>query len=140
MEPQRTEHVNSGTANGIPGFTQALRVGAAVLVSGQVALDDQGDVVGAGDLRAQAVQAFANLERTLAIAGAIPSEVQRLTIYVVGLDEAAWTVVREAGVKFLPERNPPAGTVVGIAALPRAGLLIAIDATAVVRAEFRPRR
>ena len=39
-----------------------------------------------------------------------------------------------------PQRNPPAGTVLGVAALPREGLLIAVDAVALIKANFRPLR
>jgi enamine deaminase RidA (YjgF/YER057c/UK114 family) len=135
----RVEHLNSGTRTGIEGFTQVVRMGPTVYVSGQVALDAEGNVVGAGDLRAQAQRAFENLSHALQISGAIPSEVARLTVYVVGLEPGDWDMIREVGARFFPQRNPPAGTVVGVAALPRDGLLIAVDAVAVVRASFRPR-
>ena len=139
-DPLRTEYMNPGTANGLPGFTQAVRIGPMVYVSGQVALDDQGLVVGAGDLRAQAAQVYANLERTLATAGAVPNEVVKLTYYVVNLHPGDVALLQEMGTKFLPPRRLPAGVVVGVSALPRDSLLLAIDAIAVVRAEFRERR
>ncbi len=139
-EPQRTQYLNPGTANGIPGFTTVVRDGMMVYVSGQVALDGEGRVVGEADLRAQAVQAFANLEHALRIAGALPSEVLQLTIYVVDLEPGDLDAIRAGGAAFFPAQNPPAGTVVGVARLPRPGLRIAVDATARVRATFRPRR
>lgn len=139
-EPQRTQYLNPGTANGIPGFTTVVRDGAMVYVSGQVGLDGEGRIVGEGDLRAQAVQAFANLEHALRIAGALPSEVLRLTIYVVDLEPGDFDVIREAGEAFFPVQNPPAGTILGIARLPRPRLRIAVDASARVRATFRPRQ
>jgi enamine deaminase RidA (YjgF/YER057c/UK114 family) len=139
-EPTRTQYLNPGTASGIPGFTTVVRDGMMVYVSGQVALDGEGRIVGEGDLRAQAAQAFANLEHALRIAGAIPREVLRLTIYVVDLEPGDLDVIREAGGAFIPAQNPPAGTVVGVARLPRPGLRIAVDATARVRATFRPVR
>jgi enamine deaminase RidA (YjgF/YER057c/UK114 family) len=108
-------------------------------VSGQVALDGEGNLVGAGDLRAQTAQAFENLAQALRIGGATQAEVAKLTVYVVNLTPADWAMVREVGALFFPQRNPPSGVVVGVAALPREGLLIAVDAVAVVRAEFRPK-
>ena len=54
-----------------------------VFVAGQVAEDAQGNLVGPGDLAAQARQAFANVGRALAAAGARPEQVARITIYVV---------------------------------------------------------
>lgn len=139
-EPMRPQYLNPGTSAGIEGFTSALRIGSTVYVSGQVALDDRGALVGAGDLKAQTVQAFANFAHALQIAGATPEEVTRLTVYVVNLKPGDFDVIRQAAPEFFPARNPPAGVVVGIQALPKDGLLIAVDGTAVVRAMFRPRR
>jgi enamine deaminase RidA (YjgF/YER057c/UK114 family) len=135
-----TRYINPGTLAGLNGFTHAVRVGQMVYVSGEVALDSVGGLVGPGDLAAQARQAFANLALVLDIAGVSPSDVVQLNVYVVGLKPADWATVREAGAKFFPQRNPPAGTVLGVAALPREGLLIAVDAVAVIKATFRPLR
>lgn len=139
-EPTRPAYLNTGTQAAIPGFTSVVRAGQSVYVSGQVALNDQGAVVGAGDLAAQARQAFTNLTHVLQIAGAIPEEVLRLNVYVVNLKPGDWDIVRKEGAAFFPERNPPAGTLVGVQSLPREGLLISVDASAVIRAQFRPRR
>lgn len=136
----RAQYLNPGTLAGIPGYTNAVRLGNTVQIAGQVALDDQGHIVGPGDLAAQARQAFANLAHVLQIAGAVPEEVLRLNVYVVNLKPGDWDVIRREGAAFFPERNPPAGTVLGVQSLPRDSLLIAIDGTAVVRAMFRPRR
>ena len=140
FDPTSTRYINPGTLAGLDGFTHAVRVGQMVYVSGEVALDSMGTLVGPGDLAAQARQAFANLEFVLDIAGVSPSDVVQLNIYVVGLKPGDWAAVREAGARFFPQRNPPAGTVLGVAALPREGLLIAVDAVAVVKATFRPLR
>jgi enamine deaminase RidA (YjgF/YER057c/UK114 family) len=135
-----TRYINPGTLAGLDGFTHAVRVGQTVYVSGEVALDSLGHLVGPGDLAAQARQAFANLELVLRIAGVSPADVVRLDVYVVGFKPADLTVIREAGAQFFPERNPPAGIMLGVASLPRDGLLIAVDATAIMRAMFRPLR
>lgn len=139
-DPTATRYINPGTMAGLNGFTHAVRVGQMVYVSGEVALDSMGNLVGPGDLAAQARQAFANLEFVLDLAGVSPSDVVQLNVYVVGLKPADWATVREAGAKFFPQRNPPAGTVLGVSALPREGLLIAVDAVGVIKANFRPLR
>ena len=136
----RPTYLNPGTQAGIPGFTNAVRLGNTVQIAGQVALDDQGRVVGAGDLAAQARQAFANLSHVLTIAGSQPDEILRMNVYVVNLKPGDWDVIKREGAAFFPARNPPAGTVLGVQALPRDSLMLAIDATAVIRAMFRPRR
>lgn len=140
LEPTQPRYVNPGTLAALPGFTHAVRVGATLYVSGEVALDSTGQLVGPGDLRAQARQAFANLALVLKIGGATPADVAKLTIYVVNYSPRDFATIREAGAEFLPIRNPPAGVVVGVQSLPMDGLLIAVDATAVVRAMFQPRQ
>ncbi len=140
FDPTSTRYINPGTLAALDGFTHAIRVGQMVYVSGQVALDSMGGLVGPGDLAAQARQAFANLELVLDIAGVSPSDVVQLNVYVVGFKPADWATIKAAGAKFFPQRNPPAGTVLGIAALPREGLLISVDAVALIKANFRPLR
>ena len=139
-DPVNSRYVNPGTLAALPGFTHAVKIGATVYVSGEVALDSTGALVGPGDLRVQATQAFANLATVLRIAGTTPTDVAKLTIYVVNYSPRDLATIREAGAEFLPARNPPAGVVVGVQALPMDGLLIAVDATAVVRAMFQPRQ
>src|SRR5881409_1027302 len=139
LEPSQPRYINPGTLAALPGFTHAVRVGATLYVSGEVALDSTGQLVGPGDLRAQAAQAFANLATVLRIGDATPADVAKLTIYVVNYSPKNLEVIREAAPDFFPQRNPPAGTVIGVQSLPQEGLLIAVDATAVVRAMILPR-
>src|SRR5438046_10011701 len=82
-DPVSTRYINPGTLAALPGFTHAVRVGSTLYISGEAALDSTGQVVGPGDLRAQARQAFANLAFVLKIVGAAPATVAELTIYVV---------------------------------------------------------
>jgi enamine deaminase RidA (YjgF/YER057c/UK114 family) len=139
--PGATEprYINPGTLAAIPGFTHAVKVGLVTYVSGEVALDSMGQLVGPGDLRAQARQAFANLKLVLDVARARPADVTKLTMYVVNLKPGDAEAIQQATPLFFPTRNPPAGTVVGVAALPQAGLLIAVDAIAVSRGEIMER-
>lgn len=138
-DPVNTRYINPGTLAAIPGFTHAVKIGSTVYVSGEAALDSTGRLVGPGDLRAQAVQTFANLATVLRIAGVATEDVAKLTIYVVNAKPGDLDVIRAAAPEFFPQRNPPAGTVVGVQTLPREGLLIAVDAIAAVRAAIPPR-
>jgi enamine deaminase RidA (YjgF/YER057c/UK114 family) len=138
-DPVAARYINPGTLAALPGFTHAVRIGGTLYVSGEVALDSTGRLVGPADLRAQAAQAFANLATVLRIGGATPNDVAKLTIYVVNYSPKNLEAIREAAPDFFPQRNPPAGTVIGVQALPQEGLLIAVDATAVVRAMILPR-
>ncbi len=138
-DPVSTRYINPGTLAALPGFTHAVRIGSTLYVSGEVALDSTGRLVGLGDLRAQAAQAFANLATVLRIGGATPADVARLTIYVVNYSPKDLAAIQQAAPDFFPQRNPPAGIVIGVQSLPQDGLLIAVDATAVVRAMILPR-
>src|SRR5256885_14911339 len=82
-DPVSPRYINPGTLAALPGFTHAVRIGPTLYVSGEVALDSTGRLVGPGDLGAQATQAFANLATVLRIGGATPGDVAKLTIYVV---------------------------------------------------------
>jgi len=137
-EPASTRYINPGTLAALPGFTHAVRIGSTLYVSGEVALDSTGRLVGVGDLRAQAAQAFANLAIVLRIGGTTPADVAKLTIYVVNYSPKDLETIRGAAPEFFPQRNPPAGTVIGVESLPQDGLLIAVDATAAIRAAILP--
>src|SRR5206468_1343977 len=56
-DPVSTRYINPGTLAALPGFTHAVRIGPTLYVSGEVALDSTGRLVGPGDVRAQAAQA-----------------------------------------------------------------------------------
>src|SRR2546423_12064531 len=82
-DPVNTRYINPGTLAALPGFTHAVRAGPTVYVSRELALDSTGQLDGAGDPRAQASQAIANLATALRIASVTPAEAAKLTIYVV---------------------------------------------------------
>jgi enamine deaminase RidA (YjgF/YER057c/UK114 family) len=104
-----------------------------VFISGQVALDKDGNVVGAGDLGKQAEQVFENLKACLASVGATFADVTKLTTFIVSYspaaDRAILGAVRE---KYLPAGNPPASTLVGVQSLATPDIMIEIEATAVL--------
>lgn len=131
--------VNAGSSvGGLEGVSQAVRVGRMLYVSGQVALDSAGQIVGGGDLLAQATKAFANLGAVLGAARAGPEDVVRLTVYVVNYRPEDLSTIRQAGAAYLPEHQAPAMTVVGVQSLYREGLLVAVDAIAVAGGARNP--
>jgi enamine deaminase RidA (YjgF/YER057c/UK114 family) len=102
-----------------------------VFIAGQEPEDAQGNLVGPGDLAAQARQVFTNLGLALAAAGAHPSRVAKITIYVVHYRREHLPVIEEARVSVFGDHKP-ADTVVGVAALARPEYLIEVDAIAVI--------
>jgi enamine deaminase RidA (YjgF/YER057c/UK114 family) len=119
-----------GVATG-RGYSQVVTGrGRLVVVSGQVAQDERGELVGAGNPAAQARQVFENLRRCLATAGAGFGDVVKLTFFV--LDVADLPAVREARDAVVDTDRPPASTAVQVAALFAPGYLLEVEAWALV--------
>ena len=102
-----------------------------VFVAGQEPEDERGDLVGAGDLAAQAHQVFANVGRALAAGGARPDQVTKITIFVVGYRREQLPVIDAARAALFGDHKP-ADTLVGVEALSRHEFLIEVEAVAVV--------
>jgi enamine deaminase RidA (YjgF/YER057c/UK114 family) len=105
--------------------------GRIVFVAGQVAEDARGELVGAGDLAAQARVAFANVGRALAAAGARPEQVAKLTIYVVGHRPELLPAIERARIAVFGDHKP-ADALLGVQTLAEAGRLIEVEAVAVL--------
>jgi enamine deaminase RidA (YjgF/YER057c/UK114 family) len=101
-----------------------------VFVAGQVAEDLDGNVVGPGDMAAQARQAFANLGRALAAGGARPDQVAKITIFVVDLRPEHLAAIEQGRVALFGEHRP-ADSLVGVQTLAHPGCLIEVEALAV---------
>lgn len=108
------------------------RGGKTIHVSGQVAWNAQGQVVGAGDLKAQTVQVFENLKVALAAAGAGFGDVVKFTIYVVDLQPQDRPVISQIRNRYVDPARLPASTMIGVDALVMEGLRIEVEAIAVV--------
>ena len=106
--------------------------GKTIYISGQVALDQDRNLVGRNDLRAQALQVFANLKTALEAAGADFDHVVKLTYFV--LDASQMPIVREVRDQYLNMQSPPASTAVEVRRLVMEDWLIEVDAIAVVPA------
>jgi enamine deaminase RidA (YjgF/YER057c/UK114 family) len=116
------------------GYSHAVSVtgGRTVYIAGQVAYNAQGEVVGKGDLRAQARQAFENLRIALTAAGGSVKDLVKINTYVVGYKPDQLPILREVRAEMLKDLTPPASTLVGVQALVNPDLLIEIEAIAVV--------
>lgn len=117
-----------------PGYSHVVtaRGGTTVYISGQVAVDATGTLVGEGDHRKQAEQVFANLQTALTAAGASFEHVVKLTYYVVNLSPEVTKMLRELRAGYINQARPPASTLVAVAALVDPRLLLEIEAIAVI--------
>ena len=104
--------------------------GSLIFTAGACPLDDKGDVVGAGDVRAQASLAVANLDVALAEAGATLADVLKTTVFVASAERAdlvaAWEVVEAA----FGDHDAPS-TLLGVTVLGYPDQLVEIEAVAV---------
>jgi 2-iminobutanoate/2-iminopropanoate deaminase len=76
-------------AEPVSHYTDAVRVGDLLFVSGCIAVDGEGNLIGGNDVVAQTRQVFENLGRILAAAGATFADVAKVTIYLTDIDDRA---------------------------------------------------
>ena len=105
--------------------------GRTVYLSGQIALDREGKVVGRGDFRAQTVQVFENLKAGLEAAGASFKDVIKINIYLTNINSQL-KIFPEVRDKYIDLENPPASSLVEVRRLFGEDFLIEIDAVAVL--------
>lgn len=126
--------INPETLHRNPAFSQAIAVDGphrTVYVGGQNAVDVDGNVVGQGDVEAQAEQVARNLQAALAAAGATLDDVVKLTIYLVEPHSAFPAYGAFQRVWGMPA-TPPAISLLYVSGLFQPDFLLEVDAVAVV--------
>jgi enamine deaminase RidA (YjgF/YER057c/UK114 family) len=113
------------------GYSMAVSAQAdrLVYISGQVAFDEHGHIVGVSDFSAQVKQCFHNLQQVLAAAGCSFRDVIKFNYYVVDLDNDKLALVRSIRNSYLSDERP-ASTLVGVARLAHPDLRIEIEVIA----------
>lgn len=111
-------------------ISQAVRAGGVIYVSGQAGIDERGRTV-SGDFLAQGRQAFANIQRVLAEAGATLQDVVKVTILVRDMAANLDKVIQLRG-EFL-SKPYPADTLLEVSSLAQPDWQIEIDVTALDR-------
>ncbi len=125
------KRTNPPTLSKPTGYTHVVEVtgGKTVYVSGQIALDKDGTVVGDGDMKAQAEQVFRNLEAALAAAGATFKDVVKMNTYTTDMAQAP--AIREVRARYFGDVTP-ASTLVQVVHLARPEFMLEIEVIAVV--------
>jgi enamine deaminase RidA (YjgF/YER057c/UK114 family) len=106
--------------------------GKLIFIAGQIARDRQGNLVGKGDLRAQAVQVFENLKTALASAGATFNDVVKINWYIRDFKPESLGALREVRSMYVNKDAPPASTLIGVASLAQDEYLIEVEAVAAI--------
>jgi len=122
----------SGTLSGPLAFSNAVRVsgGTLLFISGQLAFDEDMQLVGKGDMRAQTRQVLANLGNALSRAGASFEDVVRVQVFVTDLTE--FRAIHEVRLEYFHPDHLPTSTLVQVSGLVHPDALIEIDAIAVI--------
>ena len=110
-------------------LSQGFRVGELLFVSGQAAIDPEGQLVGVGDFDAQAEQTFRNLDRVLQAGGSGLDRIVKVTIFLTDMGNFP-KIVELRGRWF--SQPYPADTIVEVSSLALPELAIEIEAIAVV--------
>lgn len=124
--------VNPWTWQDRAGFSQAWTVREAdtmIYISGQVAVSADGQLVGEDDFEAQAHQVFDNLQTVLTRAGADFESIVKINVYLTDISRLAeFGQIKSSYI----QGNQPASTAVGVTALALPGLMLEVEATAVI--------
>jgi reactive intermediate/imine deaminase len=115
------------------GYTHVVEVtgpAKTIYISGQIAYDKEGKLVGAGDMKAQAEQVFKNLQAALSAAGAKFSDVVKMNSYITDMSKVQ--AVRDVRAQYFKDAAP-ASTFVEVKGLVRPELLLEIEVVAVTR-------
>jgi enamine deaminase RidA (YjgF/YER057c/UK114 family) len=118
-----------------PGYSHVAEVtrGKIIYVSGQVARDESGELVGEDDFPSQVEQVFRNVNIAVEAAGGTFANIVKLNYYCVDtVAQSLLPVVREIRDRFINTENPPASTFVVVRRLVRPEWLIELEAIAVV--------
>jgi len=129
------KYINPDTLLKPRGYTHIVTItGPAkmIFISGQVAIDKEGKLVGPGDLKTQIRQASANLKAALEAAGATPADIVKTNTYIVNYKQSDYSAMREARGELFPDGEPPASTLIGVTSLAVDGLMVEMEAIAAV--------
>ena len=125
----RREYRVTGLSEPISHYTDAVRAGDMLFVSGVVPVDEEGEVVGGDDVAAQARQVFANMARVLEAAGAAFADVVKVTVFLTDVGDRP--LINPVRQEVFGETRP-ASTLVEVAGLAIPGAKIEVEAVAVV--------
>jgi enamine deaminase RidA (YjgF/YER057c/UK114 family) len=132
MSQKQHRFINPETIAKPTGYTHVVETSGTrtVYISGQVAFDMDGSLVGENDMGAQAEQVFRNLQAALASVGATFENVAKLTYFMTDISQLQ--AVRDVRDRYINTANPPASSAFEVQKLFRPECLIEVEAIAVL--------
>ena len=129
----RLDHLRPSGLHHNPAYSHVVTAAGArtIYISGQVSVDEEGRIVGEGDLAAQTTQVMQNLGLALKAADATYADIVKITTFVVNYKPLLRPVIGKARSIYNKNKKPPTSTLVGVTALAAPEWLIEIEAVAV---------
>jgi enamine deaminase RidA (YjgF/YER057c/UK114 family) len=126
----KRENISTGTTweNSV-GYSRAVKVGTQIFVSGTIAVDDNGIVVGKNDPYRQTIFILKKIKSAIEKSGGNLSDVVRTRMYVVNIND--WSAIGKAHGEFFKDIKP-ASTMVEVSKLIQPEFLIEIEADAII--------
>ena len=128
------QFVNPVSVSAPKGYSHAAVIDLGnckmVIISGQVALDSAGNLIGKGDFAKQTEQVFINIKKIITELGGTMDNLVKVTNYV--LDVSQVQTLRDIRNKYINVKNPPASTLAQVSKLFRDDILVEIEATAII--------
>jgi len=116
------------------GYSQYVEIDLGksrmLLISGQVPVDESGNIVGINDLSAQIEQTFQNIKSIVEQEGGVMADIVKINTYMTDVSKVQ--IFREIRTKYLNTKNPPASTLVGVTGLANKDFMIEIEATVII--------
>ena len=115
------------------GYSHAIKVknpGSMIFVAGQGPVDENLQLVGAGDIEAQTRKTFENIGRALAAAGAGFKDIVKMIVFCSDIDTQQWPIRNVRG-EFIDVDHPPVSTMIEVSKFAIKGMMIEIDVIAV---------
>jgi enamine deaminase RidA (YjgF/YER057c/UK114 family) len=130
------EFINpKGGLESVPrGYSHVVKVrnpGAFVFIAGQGPVDENLELVGAGDIEAQTRATFENIKRNLEVAGARFSDIVKMQVFVSDIATQQWPV-RNVRAEYIDIDNPSVSTMIEVSKFAIEGMMIEIDVIAVI--------
>ena len=128
----REEYRVEGLAEPISHYTDAVRAGNLLFISGLVPVDGEGKLVGEGDIAEQTRQIFRNMQLVLEAAGCGFDDIVKVVLYLLNVDDRP--AINPVRKEFFGEARP-ASTLVEVSALAMPGAMLEIETVAAITAD-----